>query len=632
MLTPPPQRNAARSRALVNEEAYMSRIRVMGVVGLALLSAALGLGCGGGGGGSKQPAGPAVTAVTPATGTVSTVVTISGGTFGGTLSSPPTVTFTPSAGGAGVQAQVRSVSATALDAAVPAVASGLAADGTSFDVTVVNPDGGSTTLGHAFTMKAPVFTDVNGGLAGSGSPNSPFIVDGANFGDLTASAAGFSVDFRDASGTIVASAAVDFAGGNWTNVYVVGTVPGSLAIGTTYQLTVTTPSGTSPARPFQVLGAVPFSPSAIQWTATASLPVAQQGFSTAVAAITTTSGTTSTTTSYLYALGGNVATTATSSAKAANVATVYVNAFDAATGALANGTWTATTPLPEKRAFAAAIVADPSNSLVPGHGDLYVLGGLDGTGAATSTVYYAQLNADGTVPGAAAVGTWAKTTPLPQPLFAASAVLFHGRIYVAGGNDASGAPVAKVYCAKIGADGTLAPWEALPDLPVTLAYHQLVTSAGYLYVLGGDTGAVDPVTGGQAATSVDSIYFDQIDIRSGALLGATWTANGSGLGKAREKFTAVVAGSYVLVSGGLYNGASTGSSEQSYAQFGAGGALGSFMGATGVHTISGSTGGCDFYNHAAAYFVDSSGAPHVVVLGGADVNTGALHDGVWYQH
>jgi hypothetical protein len=632
MLTPPPQATAARSRALVIEEAYMSRIRVVGVVGMSLLSAALGLGCGGGGGGSKKPAGPAVTAVTPATGTVGTIVTLSGGTFGGTLSSPPAVTFTPSSGGAGVQAQVRSVSATALDVAVPAVASSLAAAGTAFDVTVTNPDGGSTTLGHAFAMAAPVFTDVNGGLAGSGSPNSTFIVDGSNFGDVAAATAGYSVDFRDASGAIVASAAVDFAGGNWTNVFVVGTVPGSLTTGTTYQLTLTTPSGTSPARPFQVLGAVPFSPSVIQWTATASLPVAQQGFSTAVAAITTSSGTTTTTTSYLYALGGNVGTATSSSAKAANVATVYVNALDASTGALANASWTATTPLPEKRGFTAAVVAGAANSLVPGNGNLYVLGGLDATGAATSTVYYAQLNADGTIPGAATVGTWAKTTPLPQPLFAAGAVLFHGRIYVAGGNDASGAPVAKVYCAKIDADGTLAPWEALPDLPVALAYHQLVTSAGYLYAIGGDTGAVDPVTNALPATSVDTVYYDQIDIRDGSLLGTSWTANAVGIGKAREKFTAVVAGSYVLVSGGIYSGASTGSSEQSYAQFSTGGALGSFMGATGVHTISGSTGGYSFYNHAAAYFVDASGAPHVVVLGGAEPGTGVLHDGVWYQH
>ncbi|BDG01358.1 Kelch repeat-containing protein [Anaeromyxobacter oryzae] len=576
-------------------------------------------------GGSRKPSGPEVTSLAPATGTSSTVVAISGAGFTGTTASPPTVTFTPSAGGASYPAQVASATATGVDVAVPAVPAALAAAGTAFDVTIENPGGGSTTLPHAFTMAAPTLADVNGGLAGSGSQNSLFIVDGAAFGDLSAQAAGYSVDFRDAgSGAVVASAAVGYAAGDWTNIYVVGTVPASLSTGTTYQVTVTTPSGTSAPRTFEVLGGVPFSPSQIQWSATSSLPVAQQGFSAAVAAIGTTS--------YVYAIGGNVATAATADGKASNVSTVYVNPIDAATGALAGATWTTATPLPDQRGFAAAVVADAANSLVPGNGNLYVLGGLDGTGAATSTVYFASLASDGTIPAAGAPGTWAETTPLPQALFATSAVLFHGRIYVAGGNDSTGAPVAKVWAAKIQADGTLAAWEPQPDLPAALAYHQLVTSAGYLYALGGDTAAVDPVTNALAATSQSAIYYDQIDIRNGALVSAAWTTNASSLGKAREKFTAVVAGSYVLVSGGLYNGASTGSSEQSYAQLGSQGAIGSFNGATGSHTIAGSASGYDFYNHAAAFFVDGAGAPHVLVLGGADVGAGTVHDGVWYQH
>jgi hypothetical protein len=58
------------------------------------------------------------------------------------------------------------------------------------------------------------------------------------------------------------------------------------------------------------------------------------------------------------------------------------------------------------------------------------------------------------------------------------------------------------------------------------------------------------------------------------------------------------------------------------------GSIGSFNGATGSHTISGSTSGYDFFNHAAALFVDSSGNPHVLVLGGSDTNTGVPHAGV----
>jgi N-acetylneuraminic acid mutarotase len=158
------------------------------------------------------------------------------------------------------------------------------------------------------------------------------------------------------------------------------------------------------------------------------------------------------------------------------------------------------------RGFAAAVSANSFNSLISGNGNIYVLGGLDGGGNATSTVYYASLNADGTIPAVATTGTWATTTPLPQVLFAASAAIFHGRIYVVGGNDSTGAPVAKVYSAKINADGTLGGWQTLPDLPAALAYHQLFTSAGNLYVLGGDTSAVNPVSNLQDASSQGAIY------------------------------------------------------------------------------------------------------------------------------
>jgi hypothetical protein len=90
--------------------------------------------------------------------------------------------------------------------------------------------------------------------------------------------------------------------------------------------------------------------------------------------------------------------------------------------------------------------------------------------------------------------------------------------------------------------------------------------------------------------------------------------------------------SYMLVSGGLYNGASTGSSEQSYAALNSDGSVSSFYGATGSQTISGSIGGYNFFNHAAVLFVDTAGNPHVLVLGGEDSNAGTPVSGVWLQH
>ena len=582
-----------------------------------------------GGNGSKAPP-PALSAVTPAIGTVGTIVTIDGTGFAqsgsGTAAANPQVTFAPSAGGAAVAATVLSFSPSSLDVVVPDMGASLSVGGTALDVTVANPGGQPATSARAFTMTAPAVNDVNGGRAGSGTVNSLFILDGHAFGDLPAApAAGYSVDFRDASSNaVLASAAVNFAASDWQDIFIVGTVPGTLAAGAAYNLTVTTPSGTSAPLSFLVTSAVSFSPSTIQWTATTSLPAAQQGFPAPLLQVGSTS--------FLYALGGNTASSSTAGGKAANLDSVLFNQVNAATGALANPSWTATAPLPDKRGFAAGVAASPFNSVVAGSGALYVLGGLDGTGAATDTVYFASIAADGTVAAAGTPGAWSLTTPLPQKLFAASAVIFHGRIYLAGGNDSTGAPVAKVYSAKIAADGALAPWQTLPDLPAAVAYHQLVTSGAFLYVLGGTTAAVDPVTNSQSASTQGAIYTNAVNIRSGGLSGLTWTTNAASMGKAREKFSAVAAGSYLLVSGGLYSGASTGSSEQSYAAINADGSIASFNGATGSHTVSGATSGYDFFNHAATLFVDGSGNPHVLVIGGADTGTGVPHAGVWYQH
>jgi hypothetical protein len=138
------------------------------------------------------------------------------------------------------------------------------------------------------------------------------------------------------------------------------------------------------------------------------------------------------------------------------------------------------------------------------------------------------------------------------------------------------------------------------------------------------------VTNAQSGGTLGTIYYAPINLKDGTITGNAWVANGSGP-KAREKFTAVSAGGYVLVSGGLYNG-SAGSSEQEYSSVNTDGSVASFNGATGVHTISKTTGGYNFYNQSTAYFADSAGNAHVLIIGGEDVNTGNPHAESWYQH
>jgi hypothetical protein len=461
---------------------------------------------------------------------------------------------------------------------------------------------------------------VNGGLAGSGPAGRLFVIDGSGFGTLTAATGGYFVDFKDAaSGSVVASSTVDYAKGNWTDAFIKAIVPNGLNALTTYKVTVTTAGGTSNAVDFMVVASVAFSPSTITWSAaTSTLPAAAQGFPAVISTLTSTATTTATTTSYLYILGGNISSTATATGKAANTDAVYMKRLDNATGGLA-GAWAPTTTLPAKLGFSAAVYANKFNSFVGGNGHVYVLGGLDSQGTATTSVYHAAVKDDGSL------DAWAETTALPQALFAHGAVLVRDRIYVAGGNDTDGNPVKKAYTAKINNDGSLEAWTALPDLPEARAYHQVVTVAGDLYVIGGDNTAVAPLDNNQS-TSSGNIYYAQVSLVDGSLVNNAWTTNTGSIGKNREKFTATVAGSYFLISGGLYNGL-PGSSEQTYASINSDGSIGSFGGATGGNTIH-SQEGYDPYNQANAYFVDSQGIPHVIILGGADVGTGTPRSNV----
>jgi len=486
--------------------------------------------------------------------------------------------------------------------------------------------GGGGGGGAGGTYPVPKITDINGGSSGSGSVGSMFIIDGSGFGSLNAANANYSVDFRDAkTNAVVATASTNYSTGDWNDIYIQGTVPNGLTALTTYKVTVTTAGGTSDAVNFLAVASVVFSPSTILWSQTRSLPAAQQGFPTVVAPIFKSM--TSVTNNYIYTLGGKKV-----GGKTSNVDTVYYNQLDNATGALKNAPWATTTRLPAKRGFSAAILANRFNSFVSGYGTVYVLGGLDDQGNATDAVYYASLKVDGTIAPVGTAGTWATTTKLPKALFADGAVIFHGRIYVAGGNDSTGAPVKSAYSAQINSDGTLGAWQTLPDMPIALAYHQLVTAAGYLYAIGGDTAMVDPLTNLPDGSSQGDVYYNKINFLDGTLASNPWSKNTGGMGKNREKHTAVVAGGYVLVSGGLYNGATNGSSEQSYASINFDGSLASFNGTTGTHTISGSSSGYNFYNHSSAYFVDDSGNPHVLILGGGDAIYGTLHSEVWYQH
>jgi len=566
--------------------------RTLGSIPVALFVALL-VSCSGS---STAPApAPSLAAVSPPTGTVGTELTLTGANFraGATV-------LLDALNADSVQVVSGGTTAYAL---VPAGV----VKGHAYAVELRNSDGTSAQLAGVFTPIAPLLQYVNGATKPSGNAGSTVIVEGNAFGDRQGTG---QVLFSNGTGGTIAAAIASPA--DWTNTFIVTTVPSGAATG---PVAVQTATGTSDSLTFTVTTNSTFSPSTIAWTSTTGLPVALSGHTASFAIV----GGATTSSNLVYVAGG--ADTARTLRSDVYYATIQT------TGQL--GTWTTALSLPAAVAFHAAVIATPFNSRVKGAaGYLYILGGAtDAAGTPTSTVYR------GTVGSTGAITAWTTlASALPAAVHSLGAVIFRGDLYIAGGSAAGNATVATVYRSRIDSTGALGTWQAEPALPFARSYGGFEQFGGSLYYFGGDSAAVTPNDSNYTnnGTKLSQIAYIKINLRTGDLVGTSWSVNASGLTKAVNKHTAVIAGGSVLVSAGLYNGAATGSTEETYAQINSDGSVASLNGATGSHTIN-STGGGNLFNHAALSYVDANGVAHVLVLGGDDVNTpGAKHKQVWF--
>jgi len=135
------------------------------------------------------------------------------------------------------------------------------------------------------------------------------------------------------------------------------------------------------------------------------------------------------------------------------------------------GAWTNATALPAARAYACAAATETR---------LYFVGGED-AGGPSAAVYRAAINPDGSI------GAWSAASSLPQARSKAALIRTGDYLILSGGNNGV-APVFEVYYAHINADGSLGAWTATTSLPVTLRLHAMTAIGGYAYVLGGDAG------------------------------------------------------------------------------------------------------------------------------------------------
>jgi len=149
------------------------------------------------------------------------------------------------------------------------------------------------------------------------------------------------------------------------------------------------------------------------------------------------------------------------------------------------------------------------------------MGGYNNSnGGAQSTVYYAPLNANGSV------GTWTSTTALPQSLYDATSVVYNGYIYEMGG-----AYQSTVYYAPLNSNGSVGTWTSTTALPQTLAQATSVVYNGYVYELGGYNGTIAQST----------VYYAPLNANGSV---GTWTST-TALPQYLNSATSVVYNGYV---------------------------------------------------------------------------------------
>ena len=555
-------------------------------------------GCGGDSATGPEPGpDPSISRVEPATGTVSTEVKVVGSNF----RSGASVLFDGQASD--------SVDVTA-DTLVFALApSGLSAGDVS-DVTVRNSDGTEASQLDAFEVVAPELDFVNGASKPSGQVGSTVVLDGDAFGDLSeddGSTIGRVLFSDGAGGTVEAAIASQ---DDWTNTFILTTVPSGADTG---PVVVETATGTSSSLEFTVTSEANFSPSNVDWNqATNGLPSGLSGHEAVYVPID--AGTSID--RFVHVTGGTGSDS--------------VPVSDASFAAIQSdgdlGAWTST-GMSAARAFHASVAATPFNSRVQGDGFLYVLGGIDTKGGdPVASILRAEIQADGSV------ANWQElNATLPEALQSHDAVIFRSNIYVAGGARAGNEPRGKVYRAPVDTLGGIGDWVTLEDLPTARSYHELTVIGNCLHVFDGNTAAVAPESDALTDTRLFEIDHAKIDLRTADLRDAGWSIDDTDPPKSRYKASALIAGGVVLRTAGLYSGIGvSGSSENQYASIAADCDVASFNGANNAASIK-SKGGANLFNHAAVSYVDANGVAHVMILGGDDVDSpGNKRTEVWY--
>ncbi|HEY4500136.1 MAG TPA: immunoglobulin-like domain-containing protein, partial [Candidatus Paceibacterota bacterium] len=180
-------------------------------------------------------------------------------------------------------------------------------------------------------------------------------------------------------------------------------------------------------------------------------------------------------------------------------------------------TWSTTTSLPAARIAAAAVTVN---------GYIYFLGGANTSDTNQTTVWYAQINQDGTL------GGWKNGTPLPAANGYHDAVTANGFIYLISGQ------AVNVYYAKANSDGSIGAWNTTTSLPEALQDFGVAVANGYVYTVGGRN---------TSGNSIATTYYAKLN-KDGTI--GSWTTNANNMPAARKRNNSVVINGYLYSFGG----------------------------------------------------------------------------------
>ncbi len=131
------------------------------------------------------------------------------------------------------------------------------------------------------------------------------------------------------------------------------------------------------------------------------------------------------------------------------------------------------------------------HSAVAYNGYIYTVGGSSTISSATTTIFYAPLQASGTV------GSWSTAaTALPSPLDELSAVVSNGYIYTTGGTSTISVATTTVFYSQINQQGMTAAegWVTQGAVSTSISLNQAVFSNNYLYSIGGTSDGTNGTT------------------------------------------------------------------------------------------------------------------------------------------